>query len=60
MVYVTCDIEAASAEMFLVISSIGVNMLMTLVAMSNCEAESTGIDPSAPYAAIAIFCSTTD
>ena len=40
--------------MFLGIYSIGVNMLMNLVATSNSEAESTGIDPSAPYAAIAI------
>ena len=41
---ITCHIKAVSAEMFLVISFIGVKMLIIFVAILNCETVSTGID----------------
>ena len=50
-----CDNEAASAEIFFVMSSIGYKILITLAAVCSCEGLSTDIDPSVPYAATAIF-----
>jgi len=52
---ITCNIEADSAEIFLVISSMGDRMLIILVAISSCEAVSTGIDPLAPMQQLPFF-----